>query len=45
MVYIVYIKNTTHFLRNIKDGSELGAEAKAGNIYVFKKVNSGYDKY
>jgi hypothetical protein len=45
MAYIVHIKNTTHFLRNIKDNIELGAEAKANNVYIFKKVSSKYPEY
>lgn len=45
MAYIIYIRNTTHFLRDIKENIEIGAEAKANNIYIFKNVHSGYDQY
>ena len=45
MAYIVYIKKTTHFLRDIKENIEIEAEAKANNIYIFKNVHSGFDQY
>lgn len=45
MAYIIKIKNTTHFLRDIRENIEIGAEAKAGNIYIFKSVHSGFELY
>jgi hypothetical protein len=45
VAYLIYIKNTTYFLRDIKDSIEVGAEAKANNVYVFKNVRDTFDKY
>jgi hypothetical protein len=45
MAYIVYIRRTTHFLRNIKENIEIGAEAKANNVYIFKNVKSTFENY
>lgn len=45
MIYIVEILNTTHFLRDIRENIEIGAEAKKGNIYIFSEITEVFEGY